>query len=241
MNAIDFLRNLYELIGKFLETQDEETPIKEEKLINKETPVFKKKNPFNIINHVLYRDGKKVRFEETSKYGGKFKNARFIINHYTANDSTEGTIRTFKNHPVSAHLVVDHDGEVVQMVPFNKKAWHCGKSSAKSKWGTRYTGLNSYSIGIEFVNLGYYRNAVKNKNVDWEEAIHKNEGFLRKWEPYTKEQIIVAEQLNEALCKHYKLPAEHILGHDEISPDRKVDPGPLFPIDMIRSKLGARK
>lgn len=229
MSAIDLLKQIYELIGKFLENDVKETP----------SPA-QKNNPFTIRGNVLYQNGTPVSYYSTTKQGGTFKGPRFIINHYTANNSLMNTVNIFKNHSASAHLIVGRDGEVVQMVPFNKRAWHAGKSKAKSKWGTSYSGLNSYSIGIEFVNYGYYRNGLSG-NPEWEEAVHKNEGFVRKWQPYTDEQLEVAYQLNEAISKHYDIPAEHILGHDDISPDRKVDPGPLFPIDQIRSKLGSRK
>lgn len=76
---------------------------------------------------------------------------RFIVVHYTASSSAESAINWMANpdSKVSAHLVIAKDGEVTQMVPFYKKAWHAGPSSHS---GWRH--LNSHSIGIELVNKG---------------------------------------------------------------------------------------
>lgn len=230
------IRQLINLLTLYLKDKE---PVEPVEVI--EEPLSK--NPYSVVKHVLYKDGERVRFEKTSKMGGKITGPRFTINHYTANNSLEGTIRVFKDYSVSAHLVIGRDGTVVQMIPFNRIGWHAGKSEIKSKWGTRHSGLNKYSIGLEFINYGYLGDHVKNnvQTGDWLRKIHENEKTSRKWQPYTDEQKLAAEQINAALMEAYNIPAEHLLGHDEVSPNRKVDPGPLFPMENIRNKLGARK
>lgn len=226
--------NFIELFFKFISNLGEDVT---------ETPVLEK-NPYTIVNDLLYKDGSQVRFESTNKISKRpMDGPRFIVQHYTANNSLNGTIRVFKDYQVSAHLIVDVDGTVVQMVPFDRVAWHSGKSETRSKWGTKFTGLNSTSIGIEYINYGYFGKHVKKgtNTADWKLDVHENETSKRKWQPYTDEQLLVAEQINAAIMEAYSIPAEHIKGHDEISPNRKVDPGPLFPIDQIRGKLGDLK
>jgi N-acetylmuramoyl-L-alanine amidase len=104
-----------------------------------------------VVNHRLYDvQGAPVRFEPTPNRSGPIT-PRFLIIHYTAGRSLESTVRWFKNPDASAsaHLVIGRDGEIVQMVPFDKKAWHAGRS----RWGD-VVGLNSHSIGIELDNAG---------------------------------------------------------------------------------------
>lgn len=198
-----------------------------------------KTNPYTIVNHKLYRNNLPVRFEATTKMSGDIA-PKFIIHHYTANNSLEGTVRVFKENAVSAHLILDRDGTVVQMVPFNKKAWHAGTSATTSKWGKKYSGLNSDSVGIEVINYGYLGNHVPKSQdtTDWTLLKHTNETQSRLWQPYTDVQIQEVTWISDALMKEYKIPAEHNKSHDEISPDRKVDTGPAYPLKEIKANLG---
>ncbi len=183
-----------------------------------------------------------IRFASTKKHGGNIVGPRFIIIHYTANDSVEKTIRVFRNYSVSAHFIVGRDGTIVQMVNMLNQAWHAGKSVARSKWGTKHTGLNKYSIGIELVNYGYKGEHVPD-NVDtsnWLSKRHKNGGPIRKWQPYSEAQVDATIDLVESIMKEYNIPIENVLGHDDISPTRKVDPGPAFPMNKLKSRLGER-
>src|SRR5262245_22093661 len=99
-----------------------------------------------IVNHRL--EG--VRFEKTENLGGEIK-PEYLVIHYTVVTTAAATVAAFKNPAVraSAHLVLDLDGTFIQMVPFNRKAWHAGKSS----WAGR-DGCNDFTIGIEVVNPG---------------------------------------------------------------------------------------
>lgn len=224
--------NIFESIIKFLKSLAESTA----------TPVLDD-NPFSVKDGLLYKDGVQVRFEKTAKMSSyAMQGPKFVVQHYTANNTLNGTINVFKNYSASSHLIVDRDGTAVQMVPFDRVAWHAGKSYIESD-GVAYKSLNKYSIGIEFVNFGYLGTHVKNTNSStWPKRSHKNEtGKFRKWQPYTDVQLEVAEQINAALMDEYKIPASNIVGHDDISPNRKVDPGPMFPLEKIKSRLGDRK
>lgn len=204
---------------------------------------------FAVKNHQLVErvddstDLAPVPFKKTSKHGGAIDGPRFIILHYTAGGTAKSAINTFLNYPVSAHLVVDRDGSVTQMVRFVTKAWHAGKSVARSKWGTRIENLNNYAIGIEMVNWGYDGAHVP-EGVDtsgWLVTDHKNErGLKRRWERYPEAQVEAVCDMVHALMDEYGIPIEHVLGHEDIAPRRKTDPGPAFPMAKIKARLGER-
>ncbi len=164
-----------------------------------------------------------------------------IIIHYTAGSSAESSVNSLSDPSVqaSAHVVVGRDGVITQIVPFDIVAWHAGAS----QYGGR-VGFNQFSIGIEIDNAGllekrgdkyyaWFGRAYEEKDVV--AGIHRNEKTLRYWHAYTEKQIEAVEQLCRALVKAYDL--RYILGHEEISPVRKVDPGPAFPLDKLRDKI----
>ena len=125
------------------------------------------------------------------------------------------------------------------MVPFNKIAWHAGESQYEGR-----TGFNKYSIGIEIDNAGILEKS-GDKYLSWfgrvypenevVYATHRNEFSPRYWHLYTEVQIELVENVCELLMEYY--PIKSILGHEEISPGRKTDPGPAFPLDKIRMRL----
>ena len=129
---------------------------------------------------------------------------KFVIFHYTGMQSEIESIYRLKNpkSKVSCHFLINLKGEVIQMVKENKVAWHAGKS----KW-KKYTNLNNHSIGIELVNKGHrfgYRS-------------------------FPKRQIKSLISLCKTLKSSYKIRTENFLGHSDIAPLRKVDPGEKFP------------
>ena len=139
--------------------------------------------------------------------------------------------------------MIGRAGEIVQTVPFNKKAWHAGKSS----WGN-LDGMNQYSIGIELVNAGKLRKRSDGKWVNWANELipedevsiarHKAETTDAGWHEYSEIQIKAAIQLASLLNQQY--PFTDVLGHEDISPHRKTDPGPLFPLNSFRSLVLGR-
>lgn len=158
-------------------------------------------------------------------------NPQFIILHYTAGCSTKSAWKRFLEYlnPVSAHYIIAPDGTITQTVEDNMQAWHAGKS----QWGKQWQ-INAYSIGIEIVNPGYTEEKIdpcqNQDNAAWDAqtSIRVN-GSPFSWYPFTTKQISSAIELCKLLIEKYNIPARHILGHSDIAPGRKLDPGPLFP------------
>lgn len=168
------------------------------------------------------------------KKTSKLKELKFIILHYTAGDTIEGAIDTLVESDIqaSAHIIMDRDGIFVQTAPFNVATWHAGRSS----W-EEYEGINKYSIGIEIVNNGkltrYHHDTWKTwygKQIPLQNIMFSNPDTA--WETYPPEQIEAVTALCVALVKQYP-SIEYILGHSDIAPGRKIDPGPALPVANI--------
>jgi hypothetical protein len=143
---------------------------------------------------------------------------------------------------VSSHLVIGRDGEIAQLLPFNTIGWHAGVSA----W-EQYTSLNNYSVGIELDNAGMMKR-VGNQwissfgkaypDADVMTAAHKaTPSVVYGWHKYTDIQLKTAAQVAATLMKTYGF--REILGHDDIAPKRKWDPGPAFPMEQFRSDVTA--
>lgn len=160
---------------------------------------------------------------------------RFLVIHFTSGASAESSIefwRTPAAKGASAHLVIDRDGTVYQTRPFNLTCGHAGKSSWKG-----FSGLNSCSIGIELANAGDSEALAKRwSKLPLVEAKHKNGGPVQKWESYPVAQLAACEAVAKALVERYKL--DDVVGHEDIAPSRKNDPGPLFPMKTLRLACG---
>ncbi|MGI9275614.1 MAG: N-acetylmuramoyl-L-alanine amidase [Endozoicomonas sp.] len=164
-----------------------------------------------------------------------------LVIHFTAGSTMASAVNTLKDPDVeaSAHLVIDRDGSVKQLVNFDRIAWHAGRC----RWNGR-TNLNHYSIGIELVNAGCLTRSGSQylswfgKRYDEDEvieAVHRNQSTPTFWHIYTQEQIEACFEVCRTLKKNY--PIEMILGHEEIAPKRKTDPGPAFPLDRLRDQI----
>ncbi|HKG06433.1 MAG TPA: N-acetylmuramoyl-L-alanine amidase, partial [Pedobacter sp.] len=176
--------------------------------------------------------------------GGTYQ-PQYLVMHYTAATTASSAISWFKS-PVaqaSAHLVIGRDGAVTQCAPFNVVTWHAGKSQWKG-----LIGLNKHSIGIELVNAGKlvkagerFICAVDRKVIDPEDVIrakHKNETSENYWQEYTAEQMEVSLEIAALLVKQYSL--KDVIGHEDIAPIRKSDPGPAFPMSSFRARAIGR-
>ncbi len=198
-----------------------------------------------IENHKLVDTNEKLKisFQETPNVSGPFKSGLpdTIVIHYTAGSSLKSSASWLQNPnaKASAHLVVGKAGEIIQLAPFDVRTWHAGRSSWKGR-----SGLNQYSIGIEIDNAGpltqtpdgymtHFSKLVDNKNVVL--ATHKLDLNERGWEAYTSQQIELVEEICLALKEVYNI--SEIVGHDDIAPSRKRDPGPAFPMESLRSKV----
>ena len=193
---------------------------------------------FKISQDVLIGEG--VSYHGTPNRGYFFCPSLpdTIVIHYTAGASLASSVKALcdPRKRVSAHLVIGRDGSVVQLVRFNRIAWHAGKSA----WGQR-VGLNDFSIGIELDNAGrltkrgdeyitWWRGAIEKKDVL--KAQHQFDTGPGYWHRYTKPQLRALQQICKLLANEYGI--KEIVGHDEISPARKQDPGPAFPMKEAR-------
>ncbi len=166
-----------------------------------------------------------------------------IVIHYTAGSSAESSARYLCKHDLkaSAHIVIGREGEVYQLVPFDLIAWHAGESQYAGR-----EGLNKYSIGIELDNAGeltkvgseyqaYFGRKYQENDVV--AAAHRNDNTRKQryWHGYTEKQIEKCREICEMLIVKYKINT--IVGHEEIAPGRKTDPGPAFPLDKFRTNL----
>ena len=203
-----------------------------------------------INNHLLFTDdNQQVPFISTPNQRGEFQNndLKYLVMHYTAGRSAESSIKWLSNPQsrASAHIVIGRDGSVTQMVPFNKIAWHAGRS----EWNG-LIGLNKHSIGIELDNAGrltplgnlwlaWFGETFESKDVLV--ANHKSDRTGTPpsgWHTFPQVQLEKALEVAVAIVHEYNL--KDVLGHDEISPFRKVDPGPAFPLRSFHSKILGR-
>tara|TARA_B100000780_G_scaffold193094_1_gene136087 strand:- start:36 stop:779 length:744 start_codon:yes stop_codon:yes gene_type:complete len=142
------------------------------------------------------------------------KKVRFIIFHYTGMKKELGAINKLTNiqSEVSCHYLIKKSGEIITMVPVSYVAWHAGESS----WGN-YKSLNKNSIGIEITNPGHEF----------------------KYKKFSKKQISALLKLSRYLIKKYNIDPKNILGHSDIAPERKKDPGEKFPWQYLsQNKVG---
>ncbi|NYT62225.1 N-acetylmuramoyl-L-alanine amidase [Alcaligenaceae bacterium] len=136
----------------------------------------------------------------------KSQNSRveFIVLHYTSSDNAK-SLKVLSQLNVSSHYLLTNDStpRLYQLVDENRRAWHAGVS----EWQGR-TDMNSGSIGVEIVNQGRSGN---------------------DWEPYTPAQIAMLTTLLQDIIQRHQIKSLNIVGHSDIAPQRKIDPGPLFP------------
>ena len=152
-----------------------------------------------------------------------------LIIHYTAS-GLASTLATFMSAGgTSAHLVIDRDGSIHQLVPFNRQAFHAGSSV----WDEN-SSFNGRAIGIELINFGWDVATVNPTEIVNLKHKHK---FVQKtqWQKYPAAQLASLYQVTKLLLETYDL--QRILGHDDISAGRKQDPGPAFSWDEYRTEL----
>ena len=139
---------------------------------------------------------------------------QIIVFHYTGMQSERESIKKLCNpsSKVSSHYLINRSGKIFSLVQDRHVAWHAGKSC----WG-RYKNLNENSIGIELVNKGHQF------------------GYTS----FKKKQITILVNLCKKLIKKYKIKKKNIIGHSDIAPLRKIDPGEKFPWKYLaKNKIG---
>lgn len=146
---------------------------------------------------------------------------RFVVLHGTwmATDADAVARLTDEVSQVSCHYYISRTGEVTQLVREADVAWHAGKSFWQG-----LEGLNPWSLGVEIGNVGPFAGRVP--SVAEEAAISDSQWAAA--EPYTEaEYAAVIALLKDVLARH-GLGPEAVLGHDEVAPGRKTDPGAHF-------------
>ena len=144
----------------------------------------------------------------------KLNQIKFIIFHYTGMKNELAAIKRLTDiqSEVSSHYLIKNNGDIITLVPDLYIAWHAGISSWKN-----YKSINKYSIGIEISNPGH----------DF------------KYKNFSKKQINSVLKLSKFLIPKYKIKSKNILGHSDIAPLRKKDPGEKFPWHYLsKNKIG---
>lgn len=197
-----------------------------------------------ILRHRLHHDDSTPLPYVPSPNRGADLEAEWLVIHYTAGSSAESSVAWFANPAAraSAHVVIGMDGQVTQVVPFDRIAFHAGKS----RWAER-VGLNANSLGIELDNpgklapVGSRFRAWFGREYDESQVLvasHRNESDIAGWHVFPEEQIEAALEVATLLVERYDLKG--IVGHDDIAPGRKVDPGPAFPMRSFRARVMGR-
>jgi N-acetylmuramoyl-L-alanine amidase len=196
-----------------------------------------------IDNHRLQGDG--ILYRASPNQGGLFQDGILdtIVLHFTAGDSVNWALDNLRDSTpgqrVSAHLLVARDGTTTQLLPFDTVAWHAGRSC----WGGR-SEFNHFSLGIEIDNAGRLQQQGDDfsswtgglyEEQEAVQAFYRDEAEPSWWHRYPGIQLEVVENLCLLLIKTYHI--DRILGHEEIAPERKEDPGPAFPLDALRQRL----
>jgi len=171
-----------------------------------------------------------------------------IIFHYTASTGTAGTISWLcdKSSQASAHFVIARDGTRYQLVPLTERAWHAG---GKSSTLFGLPNVNGRTIGIEIMNVGPL---VQRDTMIY--SIAENRIFTgpgvsggppkyphSMWEAYTTKQIDVLTNLTKLLITEFPIVktdlTTRLIGHEDVDPTRKMDPGPAFPWEVLRQAV----
>ena len=148
-----------------------------------------------------------ARVVASPNHGERLRPISALILHYTGMPTSESALALLRSPAaeVSAHYFVEENGEVLQLVPEDRRAWHAGKSF----WAGE-TDLNSASIGIEIVHPG-----------------HDDP------RPFPARQIASVIALSRDICRRHAIAPQRVLAHSDIAVSRKIDPGEFFPWDVL--------
>ncbi len=166
---------------------------------------------------------------ETYQATGKSQRIKFIVLHYTVSDN-ERSIKLLTTTGVSSHYLIlnNNDDKIYNLVPESERAWHAGSGG----FGGR-TILNDTSIGIEIVNKGIqpqYLRALKDSELDY----HPYKHFVE----FDELQVKKVAQLVQDIAKRYEISPKNIIGHSDLAPARKIDPGAKFPWQRLYKEYG---
>lgn len=161
---------------------------------------------------------KGVEIDRNKKSASEDARPMFLVMHYTALPLAQSLdVLTNPKKSVSAHYLVPDRGKtkqykIFQLVPEERRAWHAGVSEWQGA-----SMLNAASLGIEIVNPGF------------PETDQVLPPMQRHWQPYGEDQVRAIGKLAQYIVKKYAIKPTRVVGHSDIAPGRKNDPGPLFP------------
>lgn len=163
----------------------------------------------------------RLNIDRSIQAQGQNSRVEFVVLHYTSASNTR-SLALLSGHRVSSHYLITDDAtpHVYQLVDESRRAWHAGES----QWYGR-TWLNASSIGIEIVNAGM----TGWENSDASSLSRTSDHNPTTWDTYTDAQIETLRLLLQDIVKRHDIKPENIVGHSDIAPHRKSDPGPLFP------------
>ncbi len=143
-------------------------------------------------------------FAPSPNFDARPAEIEFLVLHYTGMPSAKAAVDRLCDpaSKVSSHYLVDEDGTVYQLVDEANRAWHAGVSFWRG-----VSGLNDGSVGIEIVNPGH----------EW------------GYRAFPAVQMAAVLELCRGILSRHAIPARNVVGHSDIAPDRKQDPGELFP------------
>src|SRR3954471_8388174 len=145
--------------------------------------------------------------DDTYRATGQDSRVQFLVIHFTS-ESFPSSLKTLTTEQVSAHYLVNDDPPTIyRLVPEDRRAWQAGVSSWQGQ-----TQLNAASIGIEIVNRGNDLGPTFND-----------------FQPYPEPQIQAVLALVRDIVKRHQIRPDRVVGHSDVAPQRKIDPGPMFP------------
>jgi len=148
------------------------------------------------------------REEPSPNWDERDERISMVVLHYTDMPSVDAAIARLCDPAakVSSHYVISEEGEVVRLVPESKRAWHAGRSFWRGK-----SNVNGASIGIELHNPGH----------------------TCGYRPFPDAQIEALVPLLHRIVRTHDIPRANVVGHSDVAPQRKLDPGELFPWDRL--------
>lgn len=178
------------------------------------------------------------RYDATNR-ADRVRSLEAVVLHYTAWGPALETVRWFlrEDAKASAHFVVGRAGEVYQLAPLDARTWHAGSPKGTSSWN----GLppNYHALGIEVANLGQLHRGDAGEILDCYDRPYAGQPWVSPldgsaWDPYPSDQLEAVSWLLELLGLEPALrraspgPLPRLVGHEQVDPTRKVDPGPAL-------------
>jgi len=156
----------------------------------------------------------KIAKVHRNNYGDRGGVTPTILHIIYTGESLQDALKTFKNpkEEVSVHYLISEEGVIYRLVPESHNAFHAGQSH----WGG-VESINSHSIGVALINLGISDTAAKQY------------GWKNNFPPYPKAQMDALILLSKDIIKRWKIKPWNIVGHSDVAPQRKFDPGLAFP------------